>query len=344
MGRGGGSGGGGGGGSGGGGGGRSFGGRSSGSRSFGHVSGSSRGGSSRGGSSSGRGGGLSGGGFSNRSNSRTFIYAGGGSRSYGGRYGSGYRRPGSVAAAATVVCVIIIVVFWLLISRVLLADSAPPSTYQREPLAEGIALETDYLKDDANWIDNVSMVERAMKYFYDKTGVFPYLWIADSVDGRTSLSDSEAEAALGALYDAEIGDEGHIAILFFEPHPDNYDIYYLAGTAARSVLDQEAVDILMNYFEQYYYGDYDDNEYFSEVFTDAADRIMTKTTPTSRILLIAAIALVALISLFLFTLAMAKKVNERKRLNAEILNTPIDESDAFDIEDEADKAAKKYDE
>ncbi|MDR2089858.1 MAG: hypothetical protein LBP73_10970 [Clostridiales Family XIII bacterium] len=280
--------------------------------------------------------------MSNRSSAGPFVFFGGSGRSYGGRYGSGYRRSSTGAAVVTVLIIVVIFAVFVF-SRLHAIDSAPPSTYQREPLAKGVALETDYLKDDAHWIDNVSMVERAMKHFYDKTGVFPYLWIADSVDGQTSLTDEEAEAALRALYESEIGDEGHIAILFFEPHPESYDIYYMIGTAARAVLDQEAVDILMNYFERYYYGDYNDNEYFSEVFTDAADRIMTKTTPASRILLIAAIALIALTGLLLFTLAMAKRVNERKRLNAEILNTPIDESDAFDIEDEADKAAKKYD-
>jgi hypothetical protein len=236
-----------------------------------------------------------------------------------------------------------VILLFAVLFFVFFSESATPaSTYQREPLAKGVALETAYLKDDAHWISNVSQVERAMRYFYSKTGVYPYLWIADSVDGATALSDEEANAALTALYDAEIADEGHILILFFEPYPDDYEIYYTAGAAARTVLDQEACDILMNYFVRYYTGDYDDNEYFAEVFTDAADRIMTKPAPLSRILLLIAAGLIALIVICVFIVAMVKRVNERKRLNAEILNTPIDEDDAFDIEDEADKAAKRY--
>ncbi|MDR2296620.1 MAG: hypothetical protein LBD95_07475 [Clostridiales Family XIII bacterium] len=322
------------------GGGRSFGGGGFGGRSFGHVSGS-RG---RGGSGGGRGagGGFSGGGFGGG----PFIFLGGagGGRSHGSGYGTGNRRPGGCSTGFFVVCVLLIlIVAAVLLLRYASVAAAPASTYQRTPLPEGLALETAYLKDDAHWIGNVGEVERAMRHFRDKTGVFPYLWIADSVDGGTAISDEEAEAALNALYDAEIADEGHIVILFFEPYSGVYDIYYIVGAAARTVLDREACDILMHYFERYYYGDYDDEGYFAKVFTDAADRIMSKTVPTSRILLFAAVGLIALIVVCLFVVTMVKRTNERKRLNAEILNTPIDESDAFKTEDEADRAAKKYD-
>ncbi|MDR1245698.1 MAG: hypothetical protein LBK57_01555 [Clostridiales Family XIII bacterium] len=321
-----------------GGGGRSFGGGNSGGRSFGHVSSSSRGGFTSGGRAGRSGGGSSPG----RSSGSPFIFFGGG-RSYGGRYGSGNRGPSPYSAV--IVVVIIIIILAVAIAAVLYSDgsSVPASTYQREPLVKGIALETEYLKDDVHWISNVSGVERSMRYFYDKTGVMPYLWITDSLDGDFFVSDDEAETALNALYDEEISDEGHIVILFLETSSSDYDIYYVAGTAASTVFDQEACDILIGYFDRYYYSDYDENEYFSKVFTEAADRIMTKTLPTGLILICVAAALVALICVFAFILAMVKRVNERKRLNAEILNTPIDEDDAFNIEDDADKAAKKYD-
>lgn len=221
-------------------------------------------------------------------------------------------------------------------------NSVPASTYEREPLAKGIAAETAYLRDDAHWIDNVSQVERAMKYFYSKTGVYPYLWIAESINDSSYVSDAEANTALNALYDEEIDDEGHIIILFLETSSSDYDIYYVAGSAARSVMDQEACDILMNYFVKYYTSDFDDSQYFAKVFTDTADRIMDKTTPISRILIFAAVGLIVLILLLGFIMTMVKRANERKRLNAEILNTPIGKDDAFNIDDEADKKAKDY--
>jgi hypothetical protein len=314
-----------------GGGGRSFGGRSSGSRSFGHASGSSRGGYS-----GGRGGGGSSG--SGGSRGGPFVFIGGG-RSYGGRYGSGGRGPGS--SGAVVVAIILIIIFIAALALIIPAErSVPASTYQREPLAKGVALETECLRDDAHWIGNVSGVERSLRYFYNKTGVMPYLWIAESIDGDFFVSDDEAETALDAFYDEEISDEGHIVVLFLETSNSNYEIYYRGGIAARTVLDREACDILIGYFDRYYYSDYEDDEYFSKVFTDAADRIMTKTPPIALILICVAAGLIALICIFAFILAMVKRANERKRLNAEILNTPVDE---MDIEDDADKAAKKYD-
>jgi hypothetical protein len=315
------------------GGGRSFGGRSSGSRSFGHVSGSSRGGYS--GGRAGRGGGSAG---SGGSRGGPFVFIGGG-RSYGGRYGSGGRGPGS--SRAVIVAIILIVLFLVVFALIIPAEgSVPASTYQREPLAKGVALETEYLRDDAHWISNVSGVERSLRYFYEETGVMPYLWIAESIDGDRFVSDYEAEVALNEFYDEEISDEGHIVVLFLETSTDDYNIYYVAGAAARTVLDQEACDILMGYFVKYYTSDYDNNEYFSNVFTRAATRIMTKTPPINLILLCVAAGLIALICIFAFILAMVRRANERKRLNAEILNTPVDE---MDIEDDADKAAKKYD-
>lgn len=320
---------------GGGGGGRGFGGRSSGGRSFGHVGGSSRGGFSSG--RSGRSGGYTGA----RSGGGPFIFLGGfgGGRSYGGRYGSGYRGAGGFRASAVAIAIVAIFILAMLFARAAFDNPAPAPTYQREPLEKGVALETAYLKDDIGWIDNVSQVERAMRHFYDKTGVRPYLWIADSVDDKTFLSDEEANAALNALYDEEIGDEGHIAILFFKPSLSDYDIYYVTGAAARTVLDQEACDILMDYFIRYYEKDYGDSAYVANVFVDAADRIMTKPAPMGLILAFLGAGLIALICVCLFVVALVRRVNERKRLNAEILGASVDE---IDIEDEADKRAKDY--
>jgi hypothetical protein len=311
------------------------------------VSGSSRGGFSggggRGGGRGGRGGGHSSGGHSSGGFfGNPFIFLGGGGRSYGGRYGhNSGRGPGcSAIIAIAIVLILIIVILALVQTR---SSSVPASTYQREPLEKNVALETAYLKDELHWISDVSGVERSMRHFYDKTGVRPYLWITDSVGGKSFASDDEIRAALETLYAEEITDQGHIVILFLEPSDSNYDIYYLTGALAQTVLDQEACDILMDYFIRYYESGYDDNEYFSKVFTDAADRIMTKTMPVSLILIFMIGGLIALICVCLFIVTMVKKSNERKRLNAEILNTPIDGDDAIDIEDEADKAAKKYD-
>jgi hypothetical protein len=216
------------------------------------------------------------------------------------------------------------------------------STYERTPLERGAVNETAYLRDDAGWISSVSTVERAMRYFYTKTGVQPYLWIAESIDGSGNVSDEEAESALDALYDDEFTDEGHIAILFLETSGSDYDIYWTAGAQARTVLDQEACDILMDHFIRYYTRDYDDNAYFAQVFTDSADRIMTVQRPLKEKLLFFVLGMAAIIAILALVLKIVSKAAERKRLNAEILNTRIDGDDAIDIEDEADRRAKDY--
>ena len=62
-----------------------------------------------------------------------------------------------------------------------------PSTQNREPLPAGAVIETDYFADNLFWIDNKAQLEAGMKHFYQKTGVQPFLYITDEVDGCTPV-------------------------------------------------------------------------------------------------------------------------------------------------------------
>jgi hypothetical protein len=215
------------------------------------------------------------------------------------------------------------------------------STVQRTPLEAGIVRPTGYLDDRAGWLGDKSLVESGMKHFYKETGVQPYLIIADEIDGDKNVSHTEADAYVNGLYDELFDDEGHALFLFFEPHTDKYTIYYVKGKAADSVLDQEATDIIMGYFDRYYYNDgFDDSEYFSAVFRDSADRMMT-VTPDWRWTAIKALIIVAALTVVLiFIMNTVKAAIRRRQQNIDILNSPA--GGEIDIEDEAEKAAKKY--
>ena len=302
-------------------GGRGGGGRSSGGRSFGGRS-----------SSGGRGGGRSSGGSSSVGSS-----FGGGFRSGGGRGAYGSVR---VALIIFITLVIAIMVVPALVGVFLRSSgSVARSSYQREPLPEGIVNEGEYLRDDAKWIDHPSMVKDSMRYFYRKTGVQPCLWITQSVNGSKDASWEAIEAAMEALYEAEFTDEGHLIVLFYEPRENEYKTAYLAGAAAKTVIDDEAAEILLDYLDKYYYSaGMKDDEYFSTVFTKTADRIMSVTVAPGLVIAFAAggLALLAILSVVLITVLKHRRL--KRQQDIEILNTEVGKLG----EDPASVLAKKY--
>jgi uncharacterized membrane protein len=307
-------------------GGRSGGGRSGGSRSFGGRS-----------SSSGRGGGRSIGGSSSGGSS-----FGGGRSGYGGSYYGGpvfYGRPyiGKTAVILILVLAVVIVLFVLIGGGS--SGSIAKSSYRREPLPSGTVNEGEYLRDDAKWIDHVSMVKNSMRYFYQKTGVQPYLWITQSINGSKDASWEEIEAAVEKLYEDEFTDEGHLIVLFYEPRENEYKTAYLAGSAAKTVIDDEAAEILLDYLDKYYYSTgMKDDEYFSTVFTKTADRIMSVTMAPGLIIAFIAGALAFLVILSVVLITVLKHRRLKRQQDIEILNTEVGKLG----EDPASVLAKKY--
>ncbi|HOC06000.1 MAG: hypothetical protein ACOX21_08700 [Bacillota bacterium] len=352
----------------GGGGGRSFGG--GGGRSFGGRSG---GGFSRGGSrlgSFGRSSRSSGSSASGRSGGSIF----GGGSSAGRSSGSTFRtggifrsphRPSTVGSAwrpsyrpsfggggcgcltpqfIILIAVIIILVF--VFSSFQGCQGQPdsghitPSTIKREPLPKGSVVETGYYTDNLYWIRNKTALTSGMRNFYKETGVQPYLYITGDINGETYPSESEVNDFAFALYDDLFSDEAHLLVIFFEPPMgDYYSTWYVVGTQAKAVLDDEAMDILLDYIDKYYYYDHLSNEeFFSKAFNDAGKRIMhVPKSPWIPTLIVIGIAIIIIIG---FT--WWRKAAEQKKREAEaterILSTPLE---TFG-DSQAEELAKKY--
>ena len=225
------------------------------------------------------------------------------------------------------------------------------STTQREPLpSNAVTVKNGYYTDELGWITSKSKVESGMKSFYEETGVMPYLYLTDTVDGETSPKKNDfinfADAKYDELFTAANGqiDEAHILVIFHEYYDGEYTVYYTAGVQAQSVIDDEAGEILMDYFDRYYYDSSKDNsEYFSAVFKEAGEAIMKVTRPAwyyptiigGIILIIGAIA--AIIAL------RAKNKKEQDERDKEILNTPLETFGDNETTVKAEDLAKKYD-
>lgn len=348
----------------GGGGGGSRGGSFGGSRGGGgRMSGGGRSGGSFGGGGSwgggNRGGGMfGGGGWGGSHNSRPIVWTGpifnswGSSnrrRNYGG---GGPGGPGGCGCGSGIITLFIIGFVFLFIFPMLFwgggtsgggsssSNSITTSTVEREPLPKGAVNETDYYTDEANWVENSSVMNDGLRYFYDKTGVQPHVYITTEINGSSNASMDEVEEFTNELYDELFTDEAHLLLMFYEGSPNNYITYYVTGTQAKQVIDNEAANILLDYVDRYYFDmDLNTSEFFSKSFRDAADRIMEVTTSPwiPVFLVIGGVGLVGI--LFVWW----KKRKEQEALEAkrteEMLNTPLD---TFGTRSEADDLAKKY--
>lgn len=214
------------------------------------------------------------------------------------------------------------------------------STVVRDPLPKGSVDETEYFTDTIGWIGNRTELLGGMKYFYQKTGVQPYLYLTDNINGSTTPSMAELETFANDLYDKLFTDEAHLLLVFFEHDPSAYMDYYVTGTQAKTVIDTEAGDVLLDYIDKYYYSDnLTDEEFFSNVFRDSADRIMTVTrSPWISVLTVLGVLLLLSLS-YMWWRHAKKQKNLEAQQTEEMLKTPLDTFGNT----EAEELAKKYD-
>ena len=222
-------------------------------------------------------------------------------------------------------------------------NSITKSTIQREKLDSSYVNETDeYCTDTLNWISSEYTLEEGMKYFYNKTGVQPYLYITDNRNGDKSGNYQKAicQDFANKIYDELFTDEGHILVVFCEYSQGNYVSFYTVGKAAKTVIDEQAGDILLDYIDHFYYSDYDDDEFFSKSFKNAGDRIMTVQKSHKWIVVTAVIMLIAIIIIIMFLKKRQKQKAENLKRAQDILNTPLDEYG--NSSDNAENLAGKY--
>lgn len=320
----------------------------SGGRSSGGSSGGSRssGGRSGGFGSSHRSGGSGGFGSFGSSSGGGFFGSGTRMSSRGSNYG-GSGGPVGCGCGAFLIILVIVLIFLLIIGIFMASvftgsSEITKSTVARQPLPAGSVNETEYYSDELGWINNQTKMEEGLKYFYQKTGVQPYVVIIDNVNDSQNPTEFELDSYANALYDELFSDEAHLLFVFYE-YNDFYMDRYVAGTQAKTVIDREAADILLDYIDRNYYdSNLTDEEFFSNSFRDAAERIMTvsKSPWISAMTTIGIVFGVAILAILVFVWwrhAKNQKNLEAKQ-TAEMLNTPLEKFDDVEIED----LVKKY--
>lgn len=274
---------------------------------------------------------------------RTVIINNGGG-GYGGPPGSppppDRRNSGNGCLSVVLVVVLFFLIVGIFLAVVGSLDgglSVANSTVERKPLPAGSVRETGYYTDELGWIVNEGELLSGMRAFYKETGVQPYLYLTERVNGSTSPSVREIADFSDRLYDQLFTDEAHFLVVYQEAD-EQYTVGYTAGAQAKSVLDDEAVGIFRDYLDRYYTSDLSDEGYFGTVFRETGERIMTVTkSPWPTVLGIFGVVLLAAMLFFWW-----KKAKEQKNLEArqaqEMLNTPLETFGDTTAED----LAKKY--
>ena len=263
-------------------------------------------------------------------------------------------KPEKKTTAVGCLSVILIIIAIVLAVVMVSGINAAKNAKNRVKLDAKITVDIGYIDDQLKWFSKPATVENAMKSFYEKTGVMPYLVITNKMGG--AKTESEAEAYTKNLYYELFtkngkADEAHFLVLWYQENgSDDYAFMY-AGSSANGVIDADARQVVYNYFNRYYTSDYDDNQYFAKVFEESATEIMKqsdtgwKATLGWLIVVIAVLVVMNIID-YKNTMKIKKQEAAAKILNANI-EDPGWKDDAEELSekyvDEASELASKYD-
>ena len=190
------------------------------------------------------------------------------------------------------------------------------STIQREalPADKCQAIDKWYQDDWGDWIDKsgeAEAVKSGLEYFYNKTGVQPYLWIMGE-EGKDYMSEGSLEELGDEKYKEMFGnDEGHLLVIFRE-YPNassNYICTVTPGSDAETiVMDEQAREILLDYIDFFYTNeDLNEGQFFKNAFMRAGDRIMIKQLSNKQIFTIIAVVLIVIIGIIITASIIRKK-------------------------------------
>lgn len=253
---------------------------------------------------------FGGGGIPHYSSPPIHIYHGGG---YSPSVAPPQKAVVSTARMLKVISVIILLFIVFFVAIMSKSSGITKSTIERTKLDKQYTTSTEFYVDELDWIRNSTSLNNSLKSFYNQTGVHPLLYITDTVNGTQNPSATDMEEYSEQLYQELCPDEGHILLLFHcLDGGTDYSMWYTCGAQAKTVMDEEACNILMDYIDAYFYTDKTEDDMFGDAFEDAGKRIMTKTV--SPIIPVTACGTIIIIMVIGFT--WWKKAKTQKNLEA----------------------------
>ena len=213
-------------------------------------------------------------------------------------------------------------------------------TRVREPLV-GVANDVGPLfTDNLGWIGNRTQMETGLREFFARTGVRPHVYITDNIDGNITPTQADMRSFASRLYENLFVDDGHLLLVFFE-YGAEVEVWAYPGSQAGLLMDQEAIDILLDYIAFYYVADVSEELFFSNAFHGAAQRIMFRP-PDNRQIWITLIVVSGVVLLAVLLFNFWKKRQIQKNLEAEQTERILNQELGTFGEDEASTLAKQY--
>lgn len=255
---------------------------------------------------------------------------GGPRRGWGGPVfpGSGFGQRGPGGCSMVILLVIIILAF---VSYV-----APDFGSSREntevtvsrterTAVTGTHTYSEWYLDELGFIDHDADLTDGLKYFYSKTGIQPYVMLIDYDESlwiNGQWNEDAAEQYLAQVYKDTFSDNGHLIFAYFACENDSKDMdgtfYFYYGSAAYSIMDDEAETIFWSYFDMNYNNlDLSIGNFIGQTFKETADNIMhTGTSENNTLMRAAVIFAVICIVVIIAGIAVAKKAAKKDRTDS----------------------------
>ncbi len=267
-----------------------------------------------------------------------------GSSSGSGGYSRGYRRStrsrasyGGGGCASVIGYFVVIIVALAILSSIGKigfggsSDSSSDVKLNKTKYTGEVYSARGYYEDHSTgekWIDgsNESKLISGMKSFYQKTGVFPFLYIIDSVPGGNSTANIQAyeENLYTELFSDRSGDviEGNLLILFVS---DIEDYFMINGLNINDVIDSAATNVIKEKINARW-----SNGDLAYIFGDGLDAAGRNIMAKSNARVIAIVALIVagvvgiIVILFKWWKARTAQKNKEQEDLERILSKPLD--------------------
>ncbi len=262
---------------------------------------------------------------------RRYYYSG------GRRY---YTRSSGGGCASVLAYLIIfgIILIALFSSSVGNSSSSSNAKLNREKYRGHVDSSQGYYEDTCveKFIDrsNEQTLISGFKEFYNKTGVFPFLYVIENTPDKSEYRgyDTYQDYVYEELFDSE----GNFLIVYIAQEDD---YYFAAGFDTGEIIDETSLDLICDKVNGYWYtGDL--AKAFGNGLEDASKNIMAKSN--GRVIGVVAVVSIAVIVLVAMIINWWKKKKAQDNKEQEdlekILNTPLD-TFGSDIND----LAEKYD-
>lgn len=199
-------------------------------------------------------------------------------------WGGGPRRRGGGCLSAIIVALLLISVFSSFFRN---GTSTEVTVSRTERTAvTGTRTYGAWYLDELGFVDHDTDLTDGLKYFYSQTGIQPYVMLLDydpSLWNNGKWNETAAEGYLAQVYNETFSDNGHLIFAYFACENDSEDMdgtfYFYYGSAAYSIMDDEAETIFWSYFDINYNNlDLSIAEFIGQTFRETADNIMHNGT------------------------------------------------------------------